>query len=399
MEKRIPRRRFKEFVGSGPWEEKRLGEVLDSAIKGKAKVDAGYGENLYLDVDFLNGGKREYINSPKNVKKEDVLILWDGSKAGTVYYGFEGALGSTLKAYKAKESGSFLFYYLTKQEKIIFTQFRTPNIPHVVKDFEKEFNVPIPYLAEQEKIGHFFQKLDRLIEINREKLDKLKASKSAYLTEMFPREGEDRPRRRFKGFTGAWEENKFEDILDSSEGIRRGPFGSALKKDCFVKRSIYVVYEQRNAIEDKYDVRYYITKEKYDELSNFHLKPGDYIMSGAGTIGCISRVPKNIKKGVFNQALIRIRINDKLLNDNYFLIWMRSPNMQKRLTGANPASAMVNLVPMVELKEWSVLIPSLAEQEKIGHLFKKLDQQIEVQEEKLEKLEKMKKAYLAEMFV
>lgn len=413
MEKRIPRRRFKEFVGSGEWEEKKLGEVVD--IYDGTHQTPNYTEEgiMFLSVENIKTLTSKKYISKQDFKKDfkvypekgDILMtrIGDVGTANVVKSSRPVAYYVSLALLKNNKLDSYFLKECIATKPVQMELWvRTLHIAFPKKINKNEIgnvSLPIPSLAEQEKIGHFFQKLDRLIDINKQKLGKLKASKSAYLTEMFPGEGEDRPRRRFQGFTGEWEENKFEDILDSSEGIRRGPFGSALKKDCFVKRSIYAVYEQKNAIEDKYDVRYYITKGKYDELSNFHLKPGDYIMSGAGTIGCISRVPKNIKKGVFNQALIRIRINDKLLNNNYFLIWMRSPNMQKRLTGANPASAMVNLVPMVELKQWNVLIPSLAEQEKIGDFFKRLDQQIEVQGEKLEKLEKMKKAYLAEMFV
>lgn len=170
-----------------------------------------------------------------------------------------------------------------------------------------------------------------------------------------------------------WEQRRFMTILDTSEGIRRGPFGSSLKKEIFVQEDDYVVYEQRNAIYDVFDTRYNITKEKYEELEKFRVMPNDFIISGAGTIGKISRVPKGIKPGVFNQALIRVRINQTIVNLSYFLTWMRSENMQLRLTESNPGSAMVNLVPMAEVKKWKVLVPSKQEQEKIGYFFEQLD--------------------------
>jgi len=206
------------------------------------------------------------------------------------------------------------------------------------------------------------------------------------------------PKRRFEGFDGEWEERIFEDLLDSSEGIRRGPFGSMLKKDIFVSESNYVVYEQYNAISDKYNTRYNITQEKYEELQAFKLEPGDFIMSGAGTIGRISRVPEGIKQGVFNQALIRIKTNQTRTESEFFLQWMRSDNIQKKLTEANPASAMVNLVPMSEVKSWNVIVPNNKEQQKVGQFFKQLDEMIAIQQQKVEKTKALKSAYLAEMF-
>ena len=206
------------------------------------------------------------------------------------------------------------------------------------------------------------------------------------------------PKLRFPGFTEDWEQRKFLDLLDAQYGIRRGPFGSSLKKDSFVKKSDYVVYEQQNAIYDNYETRYFISKEKYNELIRFNIQPGDFIMSGAGTIGRISMVPDGIKKGVFNQALIRFKVNKDSINPLYFLKFMQSDMMQKQLTQANPGSAMTNLVPMDELKKWDVTIPSLEEQNKISTFINQIDEFITLHQRKLDNLKLKKKALLQKLF-
>ena len=206
------------------------------------------------------------------------------------------------------------------------------------------------------------------------------------------------PQLRFEGFTDDWEERKFESLLDKNEGVRRGPFGSALKKDLFVKESPYVVYEQQNAIYDHYETRYNISKEKFEELHKFELIADDFIMSGAGTIGRISKVPKGIKKGVFNQALIRFRINKELTDSEYFLQFIRADFMQRKLTGANPGSAITNLVPMSDVKKWEIKVPIKEEQKKIGSFFKQLDNTIALHQRKLDLLKEQKKGYLQKMF-
>ncbi|WP_433961373.1 restriction endonuclease subunit S [Enterococcus italicus] len=206
------------------------------------------------------------------------------------------------------------------------------------------------------------------------------------------------PQLRFEGFTDDWEERKFESLLDKNEGVRRGPFGSALKKDLFVKESPYVVYEQQNAIYDHYETRYNISKEKFEELHKFELIADDFIMSGAGTIGRISKVPKGIKKGVFNQALIRFRINKELTDSEYFLQFIRADFMQRKFTGANPGSAITNLVPMSDVKKWEIKVPIKEEQKKIGSFFKQLDETIALHQRKLDLLKEQKKGYLQKMF-
>lgn len=206
------------------------------------------------------------------------------------------------------------------------------------------------------------------------------------------------PKLRFKEFDGEWEEKDFEELLEAKDGIRRGPFGSALKKEFFVPESDYVIYEQQNAIYDKYTTRYNITKDKYEELIKFSLKPGDFIMSGSGTIGRISKVPKGIKKGVFNQALIRFRINSEITDSEYFLQFIRAEKMQRKLTGANPGSAITNLVPMSELKKWSIITPNIKEQQKISKFLKTVDKKIQLQQQKIDLLQEQKKGFLQKIF-
>lgn len=205
------------------------------------------------------------------------------------------------------------------------------------------------------------------------------------------------PKIRFNNSKIDWQQVKFKNLLNSEEGIRRGPFGSALKKELFVQNSEYVVYEQQNAIYDHFNTRYRISEEKYHELKKFILLPGDFIMSGAGTIGKISLVPEGIENGVFNQALIRLRVN-KNTDKEFFLQWMRSSEMQNKLTKANPASAMVNLVPMSEVKEWDVIVPSLDEQSAIGYLFRTLDDLLASYKENLANYRSLKTTMLSKMF-
>lgn len=127
------------------------------------------GNTNYLETNYLNGGTAQKVDAIADVSKDDVLILWDGSKAGTIYHGFEGALGSTLKAYVPKYSGDFLYQILKKNQDKIYQSYRTPNIPHVIKNFTEKFNVSIPTIIEQQEIGDFFKQLDSLITLHQRK--------------------------------------------------------------------------------------------------------------------------------------------------------------------------------------------------------------------------------------
>jgi type I restriction enzyme S subunit len=164
-----------------------------------------------------------------------------------------------------------------------------------------------------------------------------------------------------------WTWATWEMILAYEDGaFRRGPFGSTLKKSFFVK-SGYKVYEQYCPINDDCSfVRYYITPELFEELTSFEVKPGDYLISCSGvTLGRITRVPENSEKGIINQALLRVRINDKIIDHKYFLHYFRSPFFQERLFDSSTGTAIPNVKGVKELKVLPFPLPPLTEQRRI----------------------------------
>ncbi|MGN2263959.1 restriction endonuclease subunit S [Lactococcus lactis] len=122
---KAPELRFDGFTDD--WEERKLKDVVEKQIKGKAQFEKlAQGDVEYLDTSRLNGGQAILTNGLKDVTLDDILILWDGSKAGTVYHGFEGALGSTLKAYRTSANSKFVYQYLKRHQDNIYNNYRTP---------------------------------------------------------------------------------------------------------------------------------------------------------------------------------------------------------------------------------------------------------------------------------
>ncbi|NKC68573.1 restriction endonuclease subunit S, partial [Vagococcus fluvialis] len=183
--KNVPSIRFKGFTDD--WEQRKLGEVITNELKGKAKANMDGLKSVYLDAEYLNGGKVCYVDSPTDVSTDDVLILWDGSQAGSVYHGFEGALGSTLKVFKPKYSGDFLYQFLIRNQEKIYNSYRTPNIPHVIKNFTSEFKIDNPKEEEQNKIGNFFKQLDETITLYEREVELLRITKKGFLQQLFPK--------------------------------------------------------------------------------------------------------------------------------------------------------------------------------------------------------------------
>lgn len=410
-----PRIRFRGFTED--WEQRKLGDLAE-IVRGASPrpiSDSKWFDNN-SDVGWLRisdvtaqDGRIQYLEQKisklgqdkTRVVKTPHLLLSIAATVGkpVINYVPTGVHDGFLIFLNPKFNILYAFWWLEmfREE---WNKYGQPGSQvNLNSDLVKNQVINIPNEKEQEKISSFLEALDRIITLHQCKLKKLNLAKKSLLQKLFPRNGSQIPGVRFKGFTDAWEQRKFLDLLDTQNGIRRGPFGSSLKKDSFVKKSDYVVYEQQNAIYDNYVTRYFISKEKYNELIRFNIQPGDFIMSGAGTIGRISMVPDGIKKGVFNQALIRFKVNKNSVNPLYFLKFMQSDMMQKQLTQANPGSAMTNLVPMDELKKWNVTIPSLEEQNKISNFINQIDESITLHQRKLERLQEVKKGLLQKMFV
>ncbi len=126
-----------------------------------------------------------------------------------------------------------------------------------------------------------------------------------------------------------WTWCRIEEILNQSRGaMRRGPFGSSITKSMFINKSqlnATKIYEQKNAIYKNYELgEYYIDITKHANLLPFLAGPEDIIISCAGTIGETYLLPKEAPAGIINQALLKIRLNKKLILNQYFLYWFKA---------------------------------------------------------------------------
>jgi len=192
-----------------------------------------------------------------------------------------------------------------------------------------------------------------------------------------------------------WEVKTLEDIC-IKKGLRRGPFGGALKKDIFVSEG-YKIYEQKNAIKQDLEIgRYYITAEKYNEMEAFQVKENDFLISCSGTIGKIVKVSSPYKEGIINQALLKLTLND-IINDNFFQFQFNSRRIQSLIIDNTQGGAMPNLVSMSIFRNTKFVIPPLNEQEKIADILSTTDDKINAISIQIEKAETLKKGLLQKL--
>lgn len=165
-----------------------------------------------------------------------------------------------------------------------------------------------------------------------------------------------------------WAYCRLPQILDVGDSMRRGPFGSSITKSMFVPKSAMTtkVYEQKNAIRKDYSIgSYYINMSEYPSLENFLAGPGDIIISCAGTIGETYLLPKEAPKGIINQALLKLRLYKKAVDDRYFMLVFKA-STKSRIEEDAKGTAMKNIGSIDYLKHKLLFpLPPFVEQHRI----------------------------------
>ncbi|EID0144894.1 restriction endonuclease subunit S [Campylobacter jejuni] len=200
-----------------------------------------------------------------------------------------------------------------------------------------------------------------------------------------------------------WKMETLGEILSSDKySIKRGPFGSTLKKSFFVEKGIRI-FEQYNPINnDPHWKRYFISHEKFQELEAFKATEGDLLISCSGTLGKIVELPKDTEMGIINQALLKIRLNNIKILNSYFIYYFNSPIMQEKILESTLGSTIKNIASVKILKQIEIPLPPLKKQERIVGIldesFAKIDESIKILEQNLLNLDELMQSALQKAF-
>ena len=181
---------FKETeIGLIPedWEVVRFGEVVKYKKGKKPRKLFEIWEDKYLPYltaeFFRTGQPSKFVDITKETKIEivnsdDILMIWDGSKAGDVFTGFKGVLASTMVKIDIKNPNriykNFVYYYLKTKFDILNSQTTGSTIPHVSKAVFENLLIPLPPLEEQKQIAHILTVVDKKIEVEKKRKEVLK---------------------------------------------------------------------------------------------------------------------------------------------------------------------------------------------------------------------------------
>jgi type I restriction enzyme, S subunit len=406
--KLIPKRRFKGFIED--WILSILGiskDVRDGTHDSPSYYKKGFplitSKNLTdsgLDMDnvsLISQSDFDKINKRSKVDSGDILFGMIGTIGNPVLVNQDNFAIKNVAL--IKEGGEILNIFLLQvfKSQIFDKYINSQHVGNTQKFLAlskiRELSLFIPSIKEQTQIGEFFKKLDNLITTQQKKLEKAKTLKLAYLTEMFPNEGELKPRIRFNNFNNNWESLQLGQIGSTYTGLSgktRDDFGHG-NAEFVTYMNIY-----NNPIADLIRTE----PVEIDDKQNQVMFGDVFFTTSSETpheVGLSSIWLGNKKNVYLNSFCFGFRPNINI-EPYYFAFMLRSPSMRKKFRLLAQGISRYNISKNRVMK-LHISNPHITEQTKIGNFFKLLDHKIALEQKKLNKLKNIKQAYLNEMFV
>lgn len=387
--KKAPTIRFRGFTDD--WEQRKLGELVIIERGGSPRPIDAYITEAQDGLNWVKIGdapeQGRYITHTKEKIKPSGLsktrqvfpgdlILSNSMSFGKPYImGITGCIHDGWLLIRNNQNVfdlKFLCQMLGTKQMLV--QYRRLAAGSTVNNLNKELVanaiVKVPEITEQEQIGAFLENLDNVITLHQRKLDQLKTLKKYFLQNMFPAKGEKVPRIRFKGFTGDWEQRK---LGECCQEFKSGSFIPASDIGDVGK---YPVYGGNG-------LRGFSSEYNHD---------GEFALIGRQGALC-GNMNYSVGRAYFTEHAIAVQAN-KTADTKFLYYLLKKMNLgQYSDQSAQPGLAVGKLVKLIEL------VPSVAEQIKIGHQFMGIDNLITLHQRKLNQLQTMKKFMLQNLFI
>ncbi len=402
--KNVPELRFSEF--DGVWENSKLGTVANV-------YDGTHQTPKYTieGIKFLSVENIKTLNSNKFISKEafekefkirpefgDVLMtrIGDVGTPNVIETNEDLAYYVSLALLKPKKLNSYFLESLIRSQTVQNELWRkTLHIAFPKKINKNEIakvEINYPEQMEQQKIGEFFSKLDRQIELEEQKLAKLEEQKKGYMQKLFSQE------LRFKDENGddypEWMETNIRNTFDNKGG-------TALEKEFDNNGTHKVISIGSYSINSTYNEQNLrINKNEFTE--KYLLNEGDLAMvlndkTKEGNIIGRSIYIDEDDKYIYNQRTERLI---PVTGNNHKFLWylMNSEQFRKKIKQMMQGATQV-YINYNSIKDLSIYLPILEEQNKIENFLGDIFNIIKKQSDKVELLKRRKKGFLQKMFV
>ena len=183
-------------------------------------------------------------------------------------------------------------------------------------------------------------------------------------------------------------------VCNEKYSFTGGPFGSNLKVSDFTKSGVRVI--QLNNIEDIYfndENKVFVSDYKASVLSTCNAFPGDIVFAKMMPAGRACILPDIYKRYLLGSDAIRCKLDKHKVDTTFFLESVNRESF-RNLVGSKTAGSTRKRIGLPELKNFPLLIPEKKEQEKIGNLFRLLEEKNNLLNSKISTLKKYRKGII-----
>jgi type I restriction enzyme S subunit len=402
----VPKLRFPEFRGADGWEADALG-VVANFVSEKVPLERVALENYISTENILpdyggiaKASKLPTAGAVTRYRPNDTLVsnirpylkkVWVADK--------EGGASNDVIVIRAKQNLlPQYFSCLLKNDAFIdyvMTGAKGVKMPRGDVGSMKAYRTLYPSKAEQQKIAECLSSVDELIAAQARKVAALKTHKKGLMQQLFPREGETRPRLRFPEFqdAGEWDDAPMGTLLMSSPdyGVNAAavPFSDQLPK---YLRITDISADGRYLPEKQVSVNLEATDWNY-------LDEGDIVLARTGaSVGKSYQYRKEDGRLVFAGFLIRVKPHPKKLVSSFLANFLVTGKFWKWVAVNSARSGQ----PGINSTEYSSLTiplpPTLREQHRLATCLSSLDTLITAETQKLETLKTHKKGLMQQLF-
>jgi len=412
----VPQLRFPEFRDAAVWKEKMLGNEgeLFSSLTGKAGADFDAGKARF--VTYMNVFSNTFTD-PKALRFVDVKEGENQNAvlSGDVFFTIssetpdEVGMSSVLledlencylnsfcalfRFSESKRPNPVFVGYLLRQPLVraYFTKKAQGSTRfNLSKDAFRSLPLCLPTSPEQQKIAECLSSVDELIAAQARKLDALKTHKKGLMQQLFPRESETQPRLRFPEFqnAGDWLEKKLGNVCE----IQRGKFSHRPRNDPRFFGGQYPFIQTGDVVKSGGGAVIASQSLNEEGLAVSKLfKPTIVLITIAANIGDTGLLQT---EGCLTDSVVGL-IPKKDVIPVFLELIMRG--QKENLNKVATTGAQKNINNEI-LREVSVLLPSVPEQQRIADCLSSLDDLIAAQTQTLEALETHKQGLMQQLF-
>ncbi|RIL49777.1 restriction endonuclease subunit S, partial [Staphylococcus equorum] len=282
----------------------------------------------------------------------------------------------------------YALYKLIRKES---TKLQGTSIKGLTKNDLLSKHIKIPsYINEQEQIGDFFSKLDRQIELEEQKLEKLEEQKKGYMQKIFSQQlgfkdenGNEYPTWQSYKLGNLYKKGKAGGTPKSTESKYYNGEVPFLSISDITEQGKFIMNTEKS-----------ITQEGVDNSTAWLVPVNSINYAMYASVGYLSinKIEVATSQAIFNMVF---EDNNLVEYIYYYLNHIRDKGILEKLVGTGTQS---NLSASI-MKSMYIKLPDYEEMVKITDFLSKVDKLIEKQNQKIDGLKERKKGFLQKMFV